>query len=119
MKKNITVKKVKSAKVARRKPLTNRSGQVRELKSEDISAMQPAIEVLPENLLAVLPKRKRGERGLQKEPKKILLTLRYSPEVVDYFKSTGHGWQIFIDNVLKEYIHHHPKFSKSKKHQHL
>jgi uncharacterized protein (DUF4415 family) len=66
--------------------------------------MRPASEVLPKKLLDVLPKRKRGERGPQKEPKKISVTVRYSPEVVTYFKSTGHGWQIRMDKVLKSYI---------------
>ena len=41
-------------KVMRRKPLTNKSGHVRELKREDIHAMQSADKVLPEKLLNVL-----------------------------------------------------------------
>ncbi len=44
----------------REKPLTNKSGHVRELKREDIRAMQPASEVLPKKLLDVLPKRYAG-----------------------------------------------------------
>jgi uncharacterized protein (DUF4415 family) len=88
----------------KKKPLTNKSGQVRELKHEDIRSMRPASEVLPKKLLDVLPKRKRGERGPQKEPKKISITVRYSPEVVEYFKATGAGWQIRMDKVLKNYI---------------
>ena len=53
----------------KKKPLTNKAGHVRELTSEDIRAMRPASEVLPKKLLDVLAKRKRGERGPQKEPK--------------------------------------------------
>lgn len=77
MKKSAEIKKVKRVKNARKKPLTNKSGHVRELKSEDIHAMRSASDILPAELLAVLPKRKRGERGPQKESKKILLTLRH------------------------------------------
>ena len=88
----------------KKKPLTNKAGRVRELTSEDIRAMRPASEVLPKKLLDVLAKRKRGERGPQKEPKKISITVRYSPEVVEYFKATGDGWQTRMDKVLKNYI---------------
>ena len=39
---------------------------------------------------------------------KILLSVQYSPEVVDYFKSTGDGWQTRMDTVLKEWVKAHP-----------
>jgi uncharacterized protein (DUF4415 family) len=32
----------------------------------------------------------------------ILLSVRYSPEVVDYIKSTGEGWQTRMEGALKE-----------------
>jgi uncharacterized protein (DUF4415 family) len=88
----------------KKKPLTNKSGTVRELKRKDIDAMRPASEVLPAELLGVLPKRKRGERGPQKQLKKISVTVRYSQEVVEYFKSTGEGWQTRMNKVLKNYV---------------
>jgi len=65
--------------------------------------MRPIKEVLPE-LAKILPKRKRGERGPQQAPKKISITVRYSQEVVEYFKATGEGWQTRMDKVLKKYI---------------
>ena len=47
-------------------------------------------------------------RSLRGRPKaastKQLVSIRYSPEVVKYFKSTGAGWQSRIDKVLKEYV---------------
>lgn len=92
----------------KKKRLTSKSGKVRELRGKDIRAMRPASEVLPSKLLDVLPKRKRGERGPQKEPTKILISVRYSPEVVQYFKATGQGWQSRIDRVLKKYVNEHP-----------
>lgn len=93
----------------KKKPLTNKSGQVRELTSKDIGAMKPAGEVLPPSLLAVLPKRKIGQRGPQKSPTKVAVTLRYSPDVVRYFKKTGQGWQIRMDEALKEWIAKHQR----------
>ena len=91
------------------KPLTNKEGEVRELTQEDIRNMRSASEVLPENLVNVFPKRSVGQRGKQKNPTKIPVTLRYSPEVVNYFKSTGDGWQIRMDEALKEWIRNHPR----------
>jgi uncharacterized protein (DUF4415 family) len=38
---------------------------------------------------------------------KILLSVRYSPDVVEYFKSTGEGWQSRMDEVLREYVERH------------
>lgn len=36
--------------------------------------------------------------------KKLLVSVRYSPEVIDYFKSTGDGWQARMDGVLLRYV---------------
>jgi uncharacterized protein (DUF4415 family) len=36
--------------------------------------------------------------------KKLLVSIRYSPEVVAYFKSTGEGWQARMDRVLRQYV---------------
>ncbi|HVT59813.1 MAG TPA: BrnA antitoxin family protein [Thermoanaerobaculia bacterium] len=33
--------------------------------------------------------------------------MRYSPEVVEYFKSTGEGWQARIDEALREWVASH------------
>jgi len=45
-----------------------------------------------------------GKRGPQKSPTKKLVSLRLSPEVVDYFRSTGPGWQTRIDTTLRKSI---------------
>lgn len=92
----------------KKKSLTNKAGQVRELSQKDIRNLRSAKQVLPEDLVEVLPKRKVGQRGRQKNPTKILVTLRYSPEVVKYFKETGKGWQVRMDQALKEWIKKHP-----------
>ena len=36
--------------------------------------------------------------------KKMLVSVRYSPEVVKYFRSTGEGWQSRMDGILREYV---------------
>lgn len=51
--------------------------------------------------------RRPGQRGPGKKAKKILLSVRYSPEVVEYFKSTGEGWQTRMDEALKEWVASH------------
>ncbi|MBI4356309.1 MAG: BrnA antitoxin family protein [Gammaproteobacteria bacterium] len=93
----------------KKKPLTHKSGQVRELTLKDIRSMRSASEVLPSNLLSVLPKRKVGQRGPQKQPTKRSVTLRYSKEVLVYFKASGKGWQRRMDEALKEWIAKHPR----------
>ena len=35
---------------------------------------------------------------------KQLVSVRYSPEVLAYFKSTGEGWQSRMDGVLRQYV---------------
>lgn len=42
--------------------------------------------------------------GPGQKPPKTQLTVRYSPEVVAYFKATGKGWQGRMDAALKEWI---------------
>ena len=52
-------------------------------------------------------KRKRGERGPQKAPVKVPVTIRLSPEVVERFRATGSGWQSRIDAVLRDWLKKH------------
>ena len=52
----------------------------------------------------------RSVRGRPKsENKKLLVSVRYSPEVVAYFKSTGEGWQSRMDGVLRQYVQKHSR----------
>jgi uncharacterized protein (DUF4415 family) len=39
---------------------------------------------------------------------KVLLSVRYSQEVVAYFRATGDGWQNRMDKVLSQYVSEHP-----------
>jgi uncharacterized protein (DUF4415 family) len=57
----------------------------------------------PGQLKSMVPLR--ALRGRPKsENKKLLVSVRYSREVVTYFKSTGAGWQSRMDSVLREYV---------------
>ena len=40
---------------------------------------------------------------------KQLVSMRYSREVLAYFRSTGEGWQSRIDRVLHEYVQRHSR----------
>ena len=57
----------------------------------------------PKQLKAMVPL-----RALRGRPKsdhaKQLVSVRYSQEVLTYFKSTGEGWQSRMDGVLREYV---------------
>ena len=48
-----------------------------------------------------IPKRVRGP---QKDPLKVPVSIRLSPDVIEYFKSQGKGWQTKINNILHNYI---------------
>lgn len=47
-------------------------------------------------------------KALRGRPKsdssKQLVSVRYSPEVLSYFRSTGEGWQSRMDGVLRDYV---------------
>jgi uncharacterized protein (DUF4415 family) len=101
-----------------RLPLTNEEGEVRELTREDFKHARPAREALPEilgpELAAELMKRKPGQRGVQKMPTKEPVTVRYSRDVLEYFRSTGPGWQTRIDAALREWVAQHGQGSERK-----
>jgi uncharacterized protein (DUF4415 family) len=64
----------------------------------------------PRQLKAMVPTR--ALRGRPKSAnKKLLVSVRYSPEVVAYFKSTGEGWQSRMDGVLRKYVTRHSRSS--------
>ncbi|MBB5046307.1 uncharacterized protein (DUF4415 family) [Rhodopseudomonas rhenobacensis] len=58
-----------------------------------------AKDLTPEMLARI-----RGQRGPQKTPTKIAVSIRLSPEVVSHFKATGAGWQGRIDDALRKIV---------------
>ncbi len=62
----------------------------------------------PKQLQEMVPLK--SMRGRPKsENRKLLVSVRYSPEVVAYFKSTGDGWQSRMDGVLQQYVSRHSR----------
>ena len=49
----------------------------------------------------------RRTRGKQKEQVKRQLTLRLNAEVVDFFRSTGRGWQSRVNDALLDWLKEH------------
>ena len=62
-----------------------------------------ALPLAPKHMKAMVPMRALRGRPRSKN-KKLLVSVRYSPEVVAYFKSTGEGWQSRMDGVLRKYV---------------
>ena len=54
-------------------------------------------------LNAMVPLRSLRGRPKSANPKQ-LVSVRYSQEVLTYFKSTGEGWQSRMDGVLRQYV---------------
>jgi uncharacterized protein (DUF4415 family) len=61
---------------------------------------KPAVEVLPD-LVAYSEKRKRGQRGPQKKPRKATVSLRIDQEVLALYKASGRGWQSRMNDALR------------------
>jgi len=75
-----------------------------------------ALPLTTEQLKAMVPLN--SLRGRPRSAyKKVLLSVRYSPEVVAYFKATGDGWQSRMDSVLREYVEHHSKAGSTSLHE--
>lgn len=63
----------------------------------DFAKAKPASE-LPAHIRAAFP----NTRGPQKAATKVPVSIRLSPEVIDYFKAGGPGWQSRIDEALRK-----------------
>jgi len=88
--------------MAKRKPLIDSDGEVRELTAKDMTRFKPAAEVLPPSL-----RKKLGVRGPQKAPTKERVTIRLSREVVERFRESGSGWQTRVDTALRDWLKKH------------
>lgn len=67
---------------------------------EDFARAEAPEAVLPPHILKAFPK----TRGPQIAAKKVPVSIRLSPEVVDRFKADGPGWQARIDDVLRKAV---------------
>jgi uncharacterized protein (DUF4415 family) len=93
-----------SRRTAVRMPTTEEDKTITAAAKSDPDA-QP---LTPAQLKAMVPIK--ALRGRPKsENKKQLVSVRYSPEVIAYFKSTGEGWQSLMDSVLRRYVARHSR----------
>jgi uncharacterized protein (DUF4415 family) len=83
------------------RPLTDVSGEVRELTLTDLKALRPG-HALPASV-----QRKLGVRGSQRAPTKERITIRLSRDVVERFRATGDGWQTRVDAALQDWLKKH------------
>ena len=71
---------------------------------EELARFKPFEESdLPESFKEVIRRRGRPRKANPKVP----VNIRFSPEVVAYFRATGKGWQTRMDDALKEWIAAH------------
>lgn len=67
----------------------------------------PDAQPLTKKQLAAMVPLKSMRGRPKSENKKLLVSVRYSPEVIAYFRGTGDGWQGRMDGVLSEYVSKH------------
>jgi uncharacterized protein (DUF4415 family) len=70
-----------------------------EATAEDFARARPAKEVLPPNIYEAA--RRRGQRGPQREPKKVPISLRVDQDVVEAYAATGKGYQVRMNEALR------------------
>ena len=96
------------SKVFRRPAIVMPTSQEDQAITAAAKADPDAQPLTPKQLRLMVPM-----RALRGRPKsgsaKQLVSVRYSPEVLAYFKSTGEGWQSRMDRVLREYVTRHPR----------
>ena len=71
-----------------------------------LERMRPVAETHPE-IQAAYQEGGLRHRGAQKSPTKVLVSIRYSQEVLDYFRATGPHWQTRMDEALQAWIRAH------------
>jgi uncharacterized protein (DUF4415 family) len=87
--------------MAKRKPLTDADGEVRNLTAADAALAKP-FSALPraerETLLSL------RKRGPQKAPRKVPISIRLSPDVAEGLRARGAGWQRHADEALRAWL---------------
>ena len=96
------------SKVFKRASIAMPSAQEDKVITAAANADPDAQPLTPKQLKSMVP-----IRALRGRPKsagtKQLVSVRYSQEVLAYFKSTGEGWQSRMDGVLREYVTRHSR----------
>ena len=87
--------------MANRKPFFDEDGEVREIAAEDVALFKP-FSALPAAEQRVLLKLR--NRGPQKTPKKVPISIRLSPDVAEGLRATGNGRQSRADQALRSWL---------------
>ena len=86
----------KVRKIAIRMPTAAEDRAIRKAAKADPDA-QPLSDAQLEGMVPLRGRPKSATR-------KTLISVRYSPEVLAFFRSTGEGWQSRMDGVLRSYV---------------
>lgn len=79
--------------------------QAPELDAAWFAKAGPASQVLPAELVALLPAKAMGRPRLASP--KVPLTMRIDQDVVAAFKATGKGWQTRMNDALRDWLRTH------------
>jgi uncharacterized protein (DUF4415 family) len=97
----------------KRRPLTDKDGEVRELTAEDFKGMRPLREVHPELIEAMQAMRDRvskdrrpsehpGSGRSKAEQPKVRIGFRLAADVVKGVKATGKGYNARVEMILRD-----------------
>ena len=96
------------SKISKRPPIVMPTTEEDKAITSAAKADPDAQPLTPKQLKSMVPLR--ALRGRPKSAStKQLVSVRYSPEVLAYFRSTGEGWQSRMDRVLREYVTRHSR----------
>ena len=87
--------------MAKRKPLTDAEGEVRELSAGDAAMAKPFSELPQAEQKMLLSLRRRGP---QKAPRKVPISIRLSVDVAEGLRAKGAGWQRRADEALRTWL---------------
>ena len=86
-------------------------GKDRPLTRKEKTELEGAVVVKKGGYVAVkdalAARRKQGDRGPQRSPTKQSVSVRYSPDVLAFFKATGAGWQTRMNEALRDWMAKH------------
>ena len=82
-----------------KKPLIDKDGEVRELTADDLKKFKPLSEAKP--ALYAKIKKGVGERGAQKSPTKIPISIRMSPKLLIIFEPKVKVGKVVLTAYLK------------------
>ncbi|HUY68421.1 MAG TPA: BrnA antitoxin family protein [Alphaproteobacteria bacterium] len=83
----------------KQKPLTNKTGDVRELTREDFRQMRPMREVFPAFVAKWAADRRRRGRPVGRH--KAVVSVSLDKEVIKALRKSGAGWQTRMNALLK------------------